>query len=135
MRPLLKHSRITDLILRGFYDVYNELGHGFLESVYENALTIVLREFGLRVDQQKGIAVRFRGVEVGHFVPDMIVDDCVIVEAKAVESLLPAHEAQLMHYLKTTSIEVGLLLNFGKAPEFRRFAYDNQRKCIQRSSA
>jgi len=133
--PVLKHKEITDIILRSFYDVYNELGHGFLESVYENAMQIVMEGFGLSVEKQKGISVCFRGTVVGQLMPDVIVNNSVIIEIKAVENILPIHEAQLMHYLKATNIEVGILLNFGKSPEFRRFAYDNLRKCIKRVSA
>jgi GxxExxY protein len=127
---ILKHPEITDKIIRGFYEVYNELGSGFLESVYENALDIVLNEYGLSVDRQKDISVKFRGSVVGEFRPDLFLNSKVIVEIKAVERLLPVHEAQLINYLKATDIEVGVLLNFGKRPEFKRLAYDNRRKCF-----
>jgi len=129
---ILKHAEITETIIKGFYEVYNELGSGFLESVYENALDIVLREYGLKVERQKDVPVCFRGVVVGEFKPDIFLNDKVIVEIKAVESLLPIHEAQLINYLKATHIEVGILLNFGKRPESKRFAYDNRRKCFIR---
>lgn len=126
----LKHTAITDKILKGFYEVYNELGHGFLESVYENALVIILTGYGLNIESQKDIPVYFREIVVGEFVPDLIVNDNVIVEIKAVENLVPAHEAQLINYLRATDVEVGIVLNFGKIPEFKRFAYDNKRKKI-----
>jgi GxxExxY protein len=123
-----KHKDITEKIIKGFYEVYNELGHGFLESVYEEALYIVLKEYGLQVDKQKEVTVYFRGHEVGVFRADLVVNDCVIVEIKAVSILHPKHEAQTINYLKATRIEVGLLLNFGEKAEFRRYAYDNKRK-------
>jgi len=134
----LKYKKITDSILKSFYEVYNELGDGFLESVYENALYIVLTGYGLCVEKQKEISVLFRGKLIGNFKPDLIINEKVIVELKAISSLDAAHEAQLINYLKATHIEVGLLLNFGRKPEFKRFVYDNKRKNIsdnQRRSA
>ncbi len=125
-----EYKEITDIILRSFYEVYNELGNGFLESVYENALHIVLTGYGLYVERQKGINVFFRGKIIGDFKADLIVNEKVIIELKAVRALDPAHEAQLINYLKATDIEVGLLLNFGRKPEFKRFVYDNKRKNI-----
>jgi len=125
-----KYKEITDIILRSFYEVYNELGDGFLESVYENALYIVLTGYGLCVARQKDISVFFRGTRIGDFKADLIVDEKVIIELKAVRALDSAHEAQLINYLKATNIEVGLLLNFGRKPEFKRFVYDNKRKNI-----
>jgi len=133
-----KHKETTDIILKSFYEVYNELGDGFLESVYENALYIVLTGYGLCVERQKGINVFFRGTIIGDFKTDLIVDKKVIIELKAVRALDSVHEAQLINYLKATNIEVGLLLNFGRKPEFKRFVYDNKRKKIsgnQRKSA
>jgi GxxExxY protein len=132
---ILKHPEITEKIILGYYEVYNELGSGFLESVYENALDIVLNGYGLHVDRQKDISVKFRGAVVGEFRPDLFLDGKVIVEIKAVERLLPVHEAQLINYLKATEIEVGVLLNFGKRPEFKRLAYDNRRKCFVREQS
>ena len=125
-----KYKEITDIILKSFYEAYNELGDGFLESVYENALYIVLTGYGLCVEKQKDISVFFRGKKIGDFKADLIVNEKVIVELKAVRTLAPAHEAQLINYLKATNIEVGLLLNFGRKPEFKRFVYDNERKNI-----
>ena len=135
---MFKHKEITNIILRSFYEVYNELGDGFLESVYENALYIVLTGYGLCVEKQKDISVFFRGKVIGDFKADLIANEKVIVELKAVRALALAHEAQLINYLKATNIEVGLLLNFGRKPEFKRFVYDNKRKNIsddQRRSA
>ena len=126
----LKYKETTDIILKGFYEVYNELGDGFLESVYENALYFVLTEYGLHVEKQKEISVFFRGNVIGDFKADLIVEEKVIIELKAVRTLDSAHEAQLINYLKATNIEVGLLLNFGRKPEFKRFIYDNKRKKI-----
>jgi len=123
-----KYKEITDIILKSFYEVYNELGDGFLESVYENALYIVLAEYGLHVERQKDISVLFRGNNIGDFRTDLIVDEKVIVEIKAIRNLDPVHEAQVLNYLKATNIEVGLLLNFGRKPEFKRLVYDNKRK-------
>jgi len=127
---MFKHKEITEKILQGFYEVYNELGSGFLESVYEHALSIVLTGYGFHVERQKDISVHFRGHVVGDFRADLIVNEKVIVELKAVGNLDPVHEAQLINYLKATDIEVGLLLNFGKKPEFRRLIFDNRRKII-----
>ncbi len=123
-----KYKETTDIILKSFYEVYNELGDGFLESVYESALYIVLTGYGLCVEPQKDISVFFRGKVIGDFKADLIVNGKVIVELKAVHTFNPVHEAQLINYLKATSIEVGLLLNFGRKPEFKRFVYDNKRK-------
>jgi len=123
-----KYKEITDIILKSFYEIYNELGDGFLESVYENALYIVLTGYGLYVEKQTEIPVFFRGNIIGNFKADLIVNEKVIIELKAVRTLDPVHEAQLINYLKATNIEVGLLLNFGRKPEFKRFVYDNKRK-------
>jgi len=120
MRENLLHKDITDKIIKGFYYVYNKLGYGFLEKVYENALAIMLRQYGCRVLQQEPVKVYFEEEVVGDYYADLIVNDCVIVELKAVESIAEAHEAQLINYLRATDIEVGLLLNFGPKPEFRR---------------
>lgn len=124
----LKHSEVTDVILKTFYDVYNELGQGFLESVYQNAMALILRERGLQVEGGVPIGVWFRGAKVGDFEADLLVDGCVILELKAVRAIDKAHEAQLMNYLRATDIEIGFVLNFGPKPEFRRLAYDNSRK-------
>jgi GxxExxY protein len=121
---MLKHNEITEKILKGFYEVYNELGRGFLESVYENALTLLLKEYGLSVKTQEELNVRFHGQLVGVFRADMIVEGKVLLELKAVRSLDAVHEAQLLNYLKATGIEIGLLLNFGNTPEFKRRVFN-----------
>jgi len=95
-----KQKEITGVFLKSFYEVYNELGDGFLESVYENALYIVLTGYGLYVERQKNISVFFRGKVIGDFKADLIVDEKVIIELKAVRALDPAHKAQLINYLK-----------------------------------
>ncbi len=125
----LKHSDITDKILHAFYKVvYPQLGYGFLEKVYENALVIALTAMGLKVQQQVKIAVYFQEQVVGEYFADLLVEDVVIVELKAVSRLLAEHEAQLLNYLRATPYEVGLLLNFGPKPQFIRKAFDNSRK-------
>ncbi len=110
----------TDKIIKAFYYVYNKLGYGFLEKVYENALVMVLRQYGCKVAQQVPVKVYFEGELVGDYYADIIVNDCVIVELKTAESIAKAHEAQLVNYLKATDIEVGMLLNFGPEPTFQR---------------
>lgn len=127
----LKHRELTESIIGVFYEVYNELGYGFLESVYEYALTVALQEAGLRVARQAAMTVWFRNVNVGDFRADLVVNDCVIIEIKAARAIEPAHEAQLLNYLRCTEIEVGLLLNFGPHPVFRRMAFANERKGIR----
>ena len=133
MEDSLKHRELTDKIIGTFYEVYNELGFGFLESVYEEAMLIALQAKGLKVEQQAPIPVWFRGIRVGNFVADLIVDEVVILELKAVKLLDEAHKAQLLNYLRATQIEIGLLLNFGQRPEFKRLAFNNERKA-QRSN-
>jgi GxxExxY protein len=124
----LLHSEVTDKNLQGFYHVYNTLGHGFLEKVYENALALTLRREGFEVGQQVPVKVYFEGDQVGDYYADLIVAGRVIVELKAAVALSSAHEAQLVNYLKATDIEVGLLVNFGETPEFRRKVFTNDRK-------
>ena len=128
MDDSLKHRELTDLIIGTFYEVYNELGFGFLESVYEKALLIALRTKGFKVEKQVPIPVVFRGISIGNFEADLIVENIVILELKAVRLLDEVHKAQLLNYLRATEIEVGLLLNFGQRPEFKRLAFDNKRK-------
>lgn len=128
MEDSLKHRDLTDKIIGTFYEVYNELGFGFLESVYEEAMIIALSAKGLKIKQQLPIPVWFRGKKIGNFEADLIIECAVILELKAVKSLDDAHKAQLLNYLRATEIEVGLLLNFGQHPEFKRLAFDNQRK-------
>ena len=128
MKDSLKHRDLTEKIIGTFYEVYNELGFGFLETVYEEAMLIALRAKGLKVTQQVPVPVWFRGKNVGNFEADLVVNNLVIIELKAVRTIDDAHIAQLLNYLKATAIEVGLVLNFGHKAEFRRKAFDNQRK-------
>jgi len=128
MNTDLKHGLVTDQILRVFYDVYNELGHGFLESVYHRALVLALESVGLNVCSRIAIPVWFRGTQVGQFEADILVEKCVLLELKVARVLDSSHRAQLMNYLKATEIEVGLLLNFGERPEFKRVVFDNLKK-------
>jgi GxxExxY protein len=122
------HKSITDIILKVYYEVYNELGYGFLEKVYQNAMYFELQSLGYKVEAQKQIKVYFKKQLVGEYYSDLLVEDKVIVELKATELLMNVHIAQIMNYLKGTPIEVGLLLNFGEKPEFKRFIYTNDRK-------
>ena len=110
MPEQLLHGGTTDLIIKSFYHVYNSLGYGFLEKVYENALRVSLTKAGLAVDQQWPIAVEFEGEKVGDYFADLTVGDSVIVEIKADKAFAPEHEAQLVNYLKATRYQVGLLL-------------------------
>lgn len=128
----LLHSELTDKIIGVYYDVYNELGHGFLESVYSNCMCIALRSEGVSVQREVPIPVYFRGSDVGQFKADLVVEGCVLVELKAVQNLDRSHEAQVMNYLRATQLQVGLLFNFGgHEPQFRRFAFANENKKIR----
>ena len=113
METSYRHSGITEKIIGAAYDVYNELGFGFLEKVYENALAIELKRKGLRFAQQKPIKIFYREMLVGDYTADLVVDDKVVVELKAVNKLDKIHEVQLVNYLKALKVEVGLLINFG----------------------
>jgi len=122
------HLDLTEKIIKCFYTVYNDLGYGFLEKVYEKAICIELQAMGLHPKTQERINVHYKGVMIGEYFADIIVNNVVIIELKASESLSKDHEYQLVNYLRATDIEVGLLLNFGKAPEVRRKSFRNQRK-------
>ena len=124
----MKHEELTKKIIGVFYEVYNELGHGFLESVYEKALAIAFAEKGISFEQQVEIPVWFHGKQAGIFYADIVVEGMGILELKAVRSLDPAHDAQLLNYLRATEIEIGLLPNFGVRPEVKRRIFDNPRK-------
>lgn len=124
----MKHQELTDIVLCCFYTVYNALGYGFLEKVYENALCTELEKRGLKVQAQHPITVRYDGTVVGEYFADILVDDLLVIEIKAVKNLQPEHEAQLVNYLKATDKEVGLLLNFGPSPQVKRRAFDNDKK-------
>lgn len=119
-KATLIESALTERVIGAFYAVYNELGAGFLESVYENALVVALRDAGLAVVQQAPLEVSFRGRPVGEFRADLLIEERLVVEVKAVSQLSTAHETQLVNYLKATGIQVGLLLNFGRRPQFKR---------------
>ena len=114
------HSQLSNKILSAFYTVYNTLGYGFLEKVYENAMMIELRKAGLNCSQQQHIDVYYDDKKVGDYFTDIIVEDKIIIELKAAENIADEHEAQLVNYLRATDIEVGLLLNFGKKPQHIR---------------
>ena len=114
------HSEITQLIIKAFYNVYNSLGYGFLEKVYENAMMIELKKLGLNCEKQVPLTVYYDEVKVGDYFADIIVEDKIIVELKAAESLILEHEAQLVNYLRATEIVVELLLNFGKKAIHKR---------------
>ncbi|MGZ5192009.1 MAG: GxxExxY protein [Flavisolibacter sp.] len=122
------HSDITAKIIESFYKVYNSLGYGFLEKVYENALLIELRNCGLYSINQVPIKVFYNSFQVGFYVADVIVENCVIIELKAAECICDEHEQKLTNYLKSTDIEVGILLNFGKKPQFKRKIFSAEYK-------
>lgn len=119
---------LTEKIIGVFYEVYNELGFGFLESVYCRSLALALEQSGLRVASEVPIAVSFRGELVGSFRADLVVEDKVVLELKTAEMVSKAHIAQLNHYLRACECEVGLVLNFGEAARFRRVEFRNERK-------
>ncbi len=123
-----KHKELTDKIINIFYRVYNKMGYGFLEKVYENAMVIELKKNSLPVIPQSPIKVYYDEEIIGEYFADLLVDGKVIVEIKAVKNRIEEHEAQLLNYLKATDIEVGLLLNFGPKPQIKRKAFDNHRK-------
>lgn len=123
-----KHSEVTKGIIGAFYHVYNILGYGFLEKVYEKALAYELRKRGCKVVTQAPIKVYYDTVLVGEYFADLLVNDVVIVELKAAETIAPEHEAQLINYLKATEIEVGLVLNFGPKPQISRKIYETARQ-------
>lgn len=126
MEYLLKDK--TERIIKCFYEVYNNLGYGFLEKVYENALLKELKANGFQCESQKKITVNYKDDKVGEYYADLLVDNEIILELKAAESICKEHEYQLINYLKATNIEVGLLLNFGEKPEIRRKIFTNERK-------
>ena len=115
-----KHSEISEKIIGAAYDVHNTLGSGFLEKVYQNALLIELRLQGLSAEAEKPITVHYRGEVVGNYIADIVVENKIILEVKAIKSLSEIHEVQLVNYLTATGIEIGLLLNFGKSVEVKR---------------
>jgi GxxExxY protein len=126
--PDFEHKELTEKIIKAFYTVYNKLGYGFLEKVYENAMMIELKKEGISAASQSPIRVLYEGEIIGEYYTDILVGNKVIVEIKAAKNLVEENEAQLLNYLKATEIEVGLLFNFGVKPEVRRKAFNNLRK-------
>ena len=120
------YESLTEKIIKCFYKVHDELGYGFLESVYENALIVELKNMGLKVESQKEIEVFYKEVLVGRYRSDIIVEDKVIIELKAISQLTKSHEVQLVNYLKATNIEIGLLVNFGEKLNFKRKIFRNK---------
>jgi GxxExxY protein len=123
-----KYSMLTAQIIKVYFEVYSALGYGFLEKVYENAMALRLSKSGLQVRQQQPISVHFDGQVVGEYFADLVINDLIILELKANETLAEEHAARLINHLRATRYEVGLLLNFGPKPKIIRKAYDNERK-------
>ena len=135
MNAELKHTELPEKLINVYYSLYNELGYGFLESIYQKTFALLLTERELSYQQQSPIRVTFHGVEMGEFLADLLVESAVLIELKAVRALEHAHERQLLNYLRATDIEVGLLFNFGPRPQFRRLAFDNENKNRRARSA
>lgn len=125
---VLVSKELVDIILHHFYRIYNELGYGFLERVYQNALYFALIDEGLKCETEKPIKVYFDGRIVGEYRADILVEDCIMLELKASEDFNPVFENQLINYLKATDIEVGYVLNFGRKPKYSRKVFSNNRK-------
>ncbi|MCF6271283.1 MAG: GxxExxY protein [Melioribacteraceae bacterium] len=121
-------KELTGKIIKAFYNVYNTLGYGFLEKVYERAMIIELKKFGLKSESQKQITVYYDEENVGEYFADILVEKHVIIELKAAESIVKKHETQLYNYLKATNVEVGLLMNFGEEAKFKRMVFENKFK-------
>jgi GxxExxY protein len=126
-----KHWGLCHQIVGVFYSVYNELGYGFLEAVYEEAFAIGLTESGLHVARQVATPIWFRGRTITEYKADLIVNNAVLLELKAARVLDASHEAQILNYLRATDLEVGLLINFGPKPHFKRFVFENSNKGIR----
>jgi GxxExxY protein len=124
----LKHADLTEKLIGIFFNIHNELGHGFLESVYEQAFSIVLAENNIFFQRQMAVPVWFHGQQIGEFRADLLVDGKVLVELKTGRDIEPAWEKQLLNYLRATDVEVGLLFNFGPNAQFKRYAFENDRK-------
>lgn len=127
----MQFEKESNLSIKSFYNVYNDLGYGFLEKVYENAMIIELRKFGLNCQSQIPVKVFYDDFQVGNYYADIIVNNILIIELKAAEGLCEEHEAQLLNYLRATNIEIGLLFNFGKKPQFKRKVWTNEYKIIR----
>lgn len=124
----LLHAELTEKVIGVFYEVYNDLGYDFLESVYENAISIALSEAGSSVARQRPMEVWYRGSQVGDFRANIIANDVVLLELKTAKSIDLAFERQTLNYLKATNLEVALILNFGPSAQFRRLVFENSRK-------
>jgi GxxExxY protein len=124
-------QELSNKIIQSFFKVYNTLGYGFLEKVYENAMYLELINNGISCKKQYPVKVFYNEVIVGEYFADIIVEDVLIIELKAAEALVLEHEYQLINYLKATEIEVGLLMNFGKEPKFIRKVFSNERKRLK----
>lgn len=122
------HQELTERIIKCFYEVYNTLGYGFLEKVYQRAMMIELAKHELSARSEQPINVSYKGENVGDYSADILVENTIILELKAAQAIVEDHEFQLINYLKATDIELGLLLNFGKKPEIRRKIFTNDRK-------
>jgi GxxExxY protein len=122
-----KHSELTEKIIGIFYQVYNELGFGFLESVYRKSLQYALEQEGITAEAEAPIAVYFRGRNVGDFRADLVVNGSILIELKTADRIIPAHEAQALNYLRGSSLEVALILNFGPKPQIRRLVLETGR--------
>jgi GxxExxY protein len=127
-QTLGKHDDLTGRIIGVFFDVYNELGCGFLESVYKESMRIALAQTGLNVRSEVPVPVYFRGELAGIFGADLVVDDSVLIELKACDAIVREHESQTLNYLRATNLEVALLMNFGPTPKFKRLILDNKLK-------
>lgn len=122
------HKETGDKILKSFYTVYNKMGYGFSERIYENSLIVEMGKLGLRCDQQRRIPVYYENHFVGEYYADIVVNNAIILELKAVRAIIPEHEAQLFNYLRATEVEVGYVLGFGEKPQFKRILFTNDRK-------
>jgi len=133
MKEKLLHTATTSTVIESFYRVYNTLGYGFLEKVYERAMVLDLARLGVHIQVREPVTVWYAGEIVGKFYPDLTIQNAVIVELKAVKELLPEHEVQLVNYLTATALEIGLLLNFGPRPQVKRKIFTNdQKKSLQK---
>lgn len=124
----LLYKDLTDKILKGFYEVYNQLQYGFREKIYQKSLTYELRQSGMEAEEEKLIPVYYKGMLMGEYRADLIIEQKIILELKAQNTIKDAHEAQLLHYLRAIPIEVGFVLNFGLKPEFTRKVFANSHK-------
>jgi GxxExxY protein len=130
----LMHHELTEKRIGIFYSIYNELGHGFLESVYEQAFSVALAESGTFFQRQMAVPVWFHGQKIGDFRADLLIEEKVIVELKTGREIDPAWEKQLLNYLRATQIEVGMLFNFGPSAQFKRYVFANERKNPRKSA-